>query len=397
MDPSCNGNRWDSFIGFETNFLKMNQMKKPYQLKELCLEVTNSCPMHCKHCSTRSVRLGTGSPLHMPISVAKKVVDDLATLGGRILEISGGEPLIYPDLLQLCRHAAGLGIEVRIYTSGILVDQRGILQRIAASQLELLKQCGVTKIIFNLQGASSKSHQQIMGVTGTHRLVIEAIRTAKEKGFWVGVHFVPMKPNFRELPHVVSLCSSLEVDELALLRFVPQGRGEENRDWLELNLDEFDELFRSVVDLKRQHSNLNIRAGCPMDFLSLYDSEISPHSCKAGRCTCAIAPSGQVVPCPAFKNSPEFTAGNIYQQSLIEIWDNAFQNLRELQYKKISEPCRRCKVLDDCRGRCVAQRHILYGNIYEGPDPACPKLLDQQMSDKNDHQTFNLAANLTGQ
>ena len=85
-----------------------------FKLKELCLEVTNSCPMECQHCSTCSVKIGKGKPYHMPISVAKRVIQDFVDVGGEILEISGGEPLIYLHLDELCQHAANLNLEVRL-------------------------------------------------------------------------------------------------------------------------------------------------------------------------------------------------------------------------------------------------------------------------------------------
>ena len=258
-----------------------------------------------------------------------------------------------------------------------------------------MKGHGVNKVIFNLEGAISQTHEKIMGVIGTHAMVLKGIKNAKTAGLWTGIHFVPMKPNFHELPDLVNLCISLGVDELALLRFVPQGQGGQNRSWLELAPNEFDELLQSVLYLLGEYPGFNIRTGCPMDFLSLYDRSIKPHSCKAGRCTCAIAPNGDVLPCPGFKNSPDFIAGNIYQKSLLHIWENSFQSLRQFNYKDITGPCHDCADLNVCWGRCAAQRHILNGDIYKGPDPACPKIFQASISSDQNLQTLKIAANFS--
>jgi len=345
----------------------------PFILKELCLEVTNSCPMECRHCSSCSMKVGNESCYHMPISKAKSVVQEFVELGGSILEISGGEPLTYPFLYELCDYAASLKLDVRLYTSGISSEDGKVLSGINFSEAETLKLQGVNKVIFNLQGASSTTHQKITGVKGTHKLVLEGIKNTKAVGLWTGIHFVPMKPNFLELPELAELCMKLGVDELALLRFVPQGRGKENQNLLELTSNQFDELLCLVLRLMEKYPKLNIRAGCPLDFLSLYDPKIKPHQCKAGLCTCMIAPTGEVLPCPGFKNSSDFIAGNIYQQSLILIWQNGFQLLREFNYEDITGPCQACPDLNKCFGRCAAQRHIINGDIYKGPDPGCPK------------------------
>ncbi|HUT70231.1 MAG TPA: radical SAM protein [Desulfatiglandales bacterium] len=345
----------------------------PFILKELCLEVTNSCPMECRHCSSCSVKVGKETCYQMPISTAKNVVQEFTELGGAILEISGGEPLTYPFLYELCDYAVSLNLDIRLYTSGILSADQRAFSSITLSEAELLKEHGVNKVIFNLQGATPETHQKIVGVSGTHSLTTEGIKNTKAVGIWTGVHFVPMKPNFLELPELAKLCLTLGIDEFALLRFVPQGRGKENRDWLELTSNQFEDLLHSVLQLMEKHPKLNIRTGCPMDFLSLYDPGIKPHQCKAGLCTCTIAPTGEVLPCPGFKNASDFIAGNIYQKSLAFIWQNGFQSLREFNYKNITGPCQVCRDLNKCFGRCAAQRHIARGDIYKGPDPACPK------------------------
>ena len=356
----------------------------PFILKELCLEVNNCCPMECRHCSSSSAKIGKENCYHMPISKAKSVVQEFTELGGSILEISGGEPLIYPSLYELCDYAASLKLDVRLYTSGIFSEDGRVLSGINLSKAETLKLHGVNKAIFNLQGATSTTHQKITGVNGSHKLMLEGVKNTKAAGLWTGIHFVPMKPNFRELPQLSELCLTLGVDELALLRFVPQGRGEENRTWLELTSNQFEELLRSILHLIEKYPKLNIRTGCPLDFLSLYDPTIRPHQCKAGLCTSTIAPTGEVLPCPGFKNSSDFIAGNIYQRSLTSIWENGFQSLREFDYRLITGPCQDCPILNKCFGRCAAQRHIVNGGIYKGPDPACPKkeqisLLDLQI------------------
>ena len=140
----------------------MRMIEMFYKLKELCLEITNSCPMECIHCSSKSVKTGKANPSHMPISIAKKVLDEFANIGGKILEISGGEPLIYPHLYDLCSYARDLKLEVRLYTSGILFNEKNELQGITPSKVKHLIEQGVNKIIFNLEGANAKTHQKII-------------------------------------------------------------------------------------------------------------------------------------------------------------------------------------------------------------------------------------------
>src|SRR6266550_3547208 len=84
-------------------------------LQEMCLQLTNACPLRCAHCSTRG-----GVPYSDELSTAEIVtlLSDFSDLGGRVLELSGGEPLVHPLIVQIARVGRSLGLEVRLYSSG---------------------------------------------------------------------------------------------------------------------------------------------------------------------------------------------------------------------------------------------------------------------------------------
>ena len=346
------------------------------KLKELCIEITNECPMACLHCSTSSIQLGSGSGgKYISFEKLTSVVEEFKELGGEILEISGGEPLLHPQLFELIQFGINQDLEVRLYTAGLASLKGNDVVSIDPQLARKLKTSGVSRIIFNLQGAVSETHDKIVGFSGAHSLAFKSIRNIKDTGLWTGIHFVPMALNFHEIDAMMVLGSSLEVDELALLRFVPQGRGWKNRKLLKMSLESFEKLLKRIARHKEKYPALNVRVGCPMDFLSMYEKGLEPHECKAGLSTCAITPDGDVVPCPGFKCSPDFMAGNIYEESLVEIWEKGFTSLREFDPDNINGECRTCSELKWCRGRCVAQRVIAYNDLYTGPDPCCPNQL----------------------
>jgi len=246
-------------------------------------------------------------------------------------------------------------------------------------EVHLLKQIAnlcLDRIIFNLQGATAKTHEKITRTGGSFDSVINTIKIAKSFGLWVGVHFVPMKPNYKEFIAVANLCRELQVDELAVLRFVSQGRGKISKYLLELSKDEFKELLRDIIQSKKAYENLlQIRTGCPMNFCSMIDESIRPVHCKAGLSTLLISFDGKTVPCPAFKQAQPFDLGNVYHDSLINIWENnnILNHLRNLEYASI-KGCDSCRYIDYCQGRCMAQRFYEYGDIQQGPDPLCPSI-----------------------
>jgi pyrroloquinoline quinone biosynthesis protein E len=330
-----------------------------HKLREVCLEVNDICLMRCLHCSGEC---GVNSQRSLGVRQIKEVIDDFHAMGGRVLEISGGEPLICRHIPQIARYATQRDLETILYTSGAMLNET-VLGELFRSRLG--------KIIFNLQGSNPRTHETITQVEGSFNKVLTAIKETKRLGFWVGVHFVPMKPNYREFRMLLSLCNNLEVDEVGVLRLVPQGRALLNRRMLELSKEE---LMEFTLDLTEQTSaDSRVRVGCPIDFRHFFNSSIVESTCNAGISRCLINPDGGVVPCPAFKQSKQHLAGNIKYSSLINIWDRSpvWQSFRDFDYRQLDEPCQTCIHLQTCRGKCIAQRMMKYGDICSAPDPQC--------------------------
>ena len=362
-----------------------------WQLKELCLEVTNRCTMHCIHCST-DTQENSGQMNELNLNEICSIISDFASLGGMILEISGGEPILHPSLPEIVGFAKNKRLEVRLYTSG--VGCHGTCEPLPRSLLKKLFSQGLDKVIFNLEGANSEVHDGITATPGSFRALCASINMVKRFGVWVGTHFVPMKPNAQTIGDVLKLARELSVDEVALLRFVPQGRGKSNEAMLKLRTDELWTFLKHVADLRKQfQQNPQIRIGCPLDFIAFIDSTIKLYSCKAGLLTCGISPSGDVIPCPAFKHMPEFVAGNMKNDSLRSIWKKSkvFNHLRTISYKNV-RVCSKCERIDVCKGRCPAQRVRQHGDPLQGPDPDCPMPYEDETQRKNQSYFYHESA-----
>lgn len=332
---------------------------KKFKLKELCLEITNKCPMKCIHCSAKAEKHLENE---LTIFEIKKTIEEFHQQGGNILEISGGEPISHPNIFEIITYAAKHEIETRLYTSGFLLTERKINKLISS---------GLDKIIFNLQGSKSEIHEEITCKEGSFDKVIKNIKILRPKNFWVGVHYVPMKTNYQDMKNVAELCLENDVSEFAILRFVPQGRGFINRKILELEKEDTNDLFKSIGEIKKIE-NLRTRIGRPFKILSSCYNNFEFKKCNAGITKCLIKPNGDVAPCPAFKQNQRYVIGNIRKSMLKSVWNSSrWDEFREFDYNKMSGNCASCRDLGSCKGGCPAQRILEYGNIYQGPDPSC--------------------------
>jgi pyrroloquinoline quinone biosynthesis protein E len=186
-----------------------------------------------------------------------------------------------------------------------------------------------------------------------------------------------LSPNIDEIDEYVKLAEFLKLDNVSLLRFVKQGRGREKV--VLLNNDEILHLF-PLIEKYKDKPSIEFKAGCPLDFGFLYKKGRPATPCTSGISRCVIRPNGNVVPCPAFKDSAEFIAGNVNKDSLIDMWMRSpvFRKLRHFDHKKLRDMCATCHFLDICRGRCHAQRYHSNGNLLDGPDPYCPLRLSRE-------------------
>ena len=79
---------------------------------------TNACNMYCKHCYRDA---GCKAEEELSTAEAKKLLDEIARAGFKIMIFSGGEPLTRPDILELVAHATKLGLRSVFGTNGTLI------------------------------------------------------------------------------------------------------------------------------------------------------------------------------------------------------------------------------------------------------------------------------------
>lgn len=337
-----------------------------YRLLELKIEINRNCPLHCLHCSSNG---RPNAPETLKPHQVSKLIAEFAHLGGERLCISGGEPLCYAELSSVINSCRDASIDVSLYTTGI-VRNGGSAKPISEKTAALLAQKGV-KIIFSLHGACAQTHDKLTCVEGSFNSTIEAIERAKDAGAVVEIHVVPTAINFHELAAITKLVSSLNIEKISWLRFVPQGRGWFNKNILQLSKEQLRGLAARKREAQEICTTVTIRTGAPFNILCPQ----VPAPCEAGISVLTISPDGSISPCDAFKR---FTLpddfGNVLHHSLAEIWHNSYilNSVRALHESRLSSSCASCSLYSRCNSGCLAQKAIAAGALTDGRDPWCP-------------------------
>jgi len=269
-----------------------------YKLEELCLEVTKECLLDCLHCSTDAAM---GKEV-LDTNVSIRTINDFEALGGKQLELSGGDPLLDPDIWKILDHCKGKPFQTTLYTTGIA----------NMPVPEIVKKLDVDRVAISLQEPPITS----VNYSSTTKKFMKGLI---KKGIETTVHFVPMKLNYKNFDKLFKECEEMGVKEVKILRLIPQGRALQN--WDKIHLPEM-ELKRFIEEVSKKHPS-KVKLGDPTAFYS----DEKGH-CKAATSTCLIDPLGDVYPCPALKTRPTLSAGNVYEQSLREIWEKGFESIR---------------------------------------------------------------------
>lgn len=340
-------------------------MRNSYHIKELKIEVNRNCPLKCLHCSSNGM---PNAPEQISPKKVCELIREFIYLGGEKLCISGGEPLCYeglPIIIDACRKA---NIQTAIYTTGISSNGSS-LQPISDRILALLAESG-TKIIFSLHGAQAKTHDMLTQAESSFDTTMVAMERTITAGVQVAVHIVPTALNFKEIADMTKLLASMNIHKVSWLRFVPQGRGQLNRNTLQLSKEQLAQLAKTKIELQQMYQTMQIRTGAPFNILC--PQVATP--CEAGLSVLAIRPDGWVAPCDAFKQfrvKDDFD--NVLYHSLSEVWDKShlLNEVRKIHETKLTSSCTSCPLYARCNSGCLAQKAIAAGRLMDGKDPEC--------------------------
>ncbi len=328
-------------------------MNEQYPLSEISLEITWQCLQNCVHCSS-------GASSNAQDSLTKEQIIQAATdfksLGGKRLELSGGEPFLHQDIDSLLPIIKRLDLQVHIFTSGTLSkdsEWNNTLER----TVNLVKSSKVDKVIFSMHGSNAETHDDIVKSAGSFGRALAFMRALVKENIKVGIHFVPMTSNFEELKDLVDFAANIGVEDVSVLRFVPQGRGEKNKVSLMLKKEEVAELVELLAVEKKKRRI--VKVGSHLDFTFLIDKS-KPKACTAGITKCLVEATGNIIPCAVFKGMDKnFVAGNLHKDGLINTWRNSkvFEMFRNFDPNKLIG-CNLCDYLATCKGRCPGPENI---------------------------------------
>lgn len=175
------------------------------------------CNLACKHCY--SISADHDFPGELSTDEIYRVMDELRSFGVPVLILSGGEPLMRPDIFDISSRAKNMGFYVGLSTNGTMIDDSNI-DRIADMHYDYI---GIS-----IDGLR-ETHDHFRRKQGAFDASMKAIRLCRDRDLKVGMRFTATMDNAEELDDLLDLMVAEDVNKFYLSHLNYSGRGNRNR------------------------------------------------------------------------------------------------------------------------------------------------------------------------
>ncbi len=335
------------------------------------------CNLTCKHCY--SISADTDFPNELSTEQVFGVMDDLKAFGVPVLILSGGEPLLRPDIFDIAHRAKAMGFYTALSTNGTLIDDANIGK---------IAEVGFDYLGISIDGIR-ETHDKFRRKEGAFDASMAALRRCHDLGIKVGLRFTMTQDNAAELPQLLQLMDDEGIDKFYFSHLNYAGRGNKNR-----KDDTHFKTTRWAMDLLFERAMADVKAGRNTEFVTgnndadgvyllhwverNYPDQAEHIRAKlvqwggnsSGVNISNIDNQGRVHPDTMWWH---YDLGNVKERPFSEIWqdtsDPIMAGLKQ-RPRPVKGRCGRCAHLDICNGNTRVRALQLTEDPW-AEDPAC--------------------------
>jgi heme b synthase len=291
-------------------------------------------------------------------------------MGRPVIILTGGEPLLRPDIYDIASYGDSKGLRMVLATNGTLVTE-DIARRMTAS--------GIKRVSVSIDGMDEGSHDAFRMVPGAFAGAMQGIEAMRRAGLEFQINTTITNRNLQQIKDILNLAISLGAAAHHIFLLVPTGRGKDlagqaiTADDYERTLEWFyEESIKCPIQLKATCAPHYFRIhhqkkkGAPAQTHEHHSPlHTMTRGCLGGISFCFISHTGQVQPCGYL----EMDCGQIKEKEFADIWQDSpvFSNLRDLSLYE--GKCRCCEFIRVCGG-CRARAFEKTGS-YMAEEPLC--------------------------
>ncbi|MBT8128945.1 MAG: heme d1 biosynthesis radical SAM protein NirJ [Gammaproteobacteria bacterium] len=335
------------------------------------------CNLTCKHCYATAA--DRDFPGELDTQQVYDVMDNLHAFGVRVLILSGGEPLMRPDIFDISQRAKDMGFYVGLSSNGTLIDQNNI---------DDIVRIGYDYVGISIDGMRD-THDNFRRKQGSFEQALKGIRLCRDAGIKVGLRFTLTQDNKQDLPGLLKLMDDESIDKFYLSHLNYAGRGNKNR-----RDDLHHRMTREAMDLLFSSCWQDVQSGRRREFVTgnndadgayllLWARQHLPqHVARlesmlqrwggnaSGVNIANIDNLGNVHPDTMWW---DYNLGNVRQRPFSEIWMDTSDPLMaglKMKTRPLEGRCAACNYRSLCGGNTRTRAWQLSGNFW-AEDPGC--------------------------
>lgn len=318
------------------------------------IALTYRCNFRCIHCLQGSKEFVP--PPEMTTREWFKALKEMSDLGITFLFVTGGEPLLRKDAIDVMREASEYAFSTRLYTNGILFNDE------LANRLSKMENPWVQ---ISLHGIDPASCDSFVGIPGAFNRILRAIRMLVDHGVRVSVATAFRDDLISRMPEFPRVLSEMGVREWIPTLIMPMGCAFDNWRGLRASNDTIRSFVENLLRLASIYKGTDLDVYSPFSIRVLQGSRaVWEHppaltfSCDLYGQYINVDPEGNVHPCDRLTT---LTLGNLRNESLQEVLSKKdmivrqkLENFEKLRRLGIWDRCMRCSYRNLCGQGCPA-------------------------------------------
>lgn len=323
-------------------------------LSQVYFYLTEGCNLACRHCWIAPRYDANGHLPSLPVETFRRAIAEAKPLGLGAVKLTGGEPLMHPQFLELVRIVRSVGLGLTVETNGVLCTT------------EIARELAEAKafVSVSLDGADAKTHEWVRGVPGCFDAALKGIGNLVAVGLRPQVIMSLMRRNADQIEDVLSLAKSLEAGSVKFNMVQPTARGEALTDHDEaLSVQELLRLGSTIESEIAPHAGIKIYYDYPPAFRSL--SRLAE---GCGMChilnILGVLSDGSYALCGIGYSVPELIFGRVGELQQVWTGNEILKCLRRDLPEGLQGVCRSCLMKNVCLGACVAQNYYKEKSLF---------------------------------
>ena len=211
-------------------------------IKHFNLEITKKCNQQCFYCFNDSGF--TKSKDELSLEEWRNSISEIHNLGYKSVHITGGEPFLHPNIVEILSHSIELGLETTILSNGYKIP------RLVEKHPTLFAKLKLAQI--SLDSMDAEIHNSRRGFKGAFKDALDAINALKRVNVPIEVSTTVSDQNILDITDIAKYCNSINAS-LIIRRLIQSGRAQSIEHSLKFNIQ-----LEEIKEKLQSHTNVNI-------------------------------------------------------------------------------------------------------------------------------------------